>query len=166
MSVFSKDLREAAEVGASTNVVGNYELHDLVQLEYVFMFSYSKPNLKLSTVFRLLALSSKRNAILSVFSIRMGKYGLYNHIRLPWVGIRVGPLRQMLRAMNCVLKITSRKWTAKYNLSLFRPISHRSNIILRVGKDKCYTFTSHFLLSFTIGNSMKTAVSLLHALVR
>lgn len=35
VSVFSKDLREAAEVGASTNIVGNYELHDLVQLEYV-----------------------------------------------------------------------------------------------------------------------------------
>ena len=34
--MFSKDLREAAEVGSSTNVVGNYELHDLVQLEYVF----------------------------------------------------------------------------------------------------------------------------------
>ncbi|KAF8524357.1 transcription elongation factor Spt5 [Hysterangium stoloniferum] len=33
VSVFSKDLREAAEVGASTNVVGNYELHDLVQLD-------------------------------------------------------------------------------------------------------------------------------------
>jgi transcription elongation factor SPT5 len=35
VSVFSKDLREAAEVGAGTNIVGNYELHDLVQLEYV-----------------------------------------------------------------------------------------------------------------------------------
>jgi transcription elongation factor SPT5 len=35
ISVFSKDLREAAEVGSSTNIVGNYELHDLVQLEYV-----------------------------------------------------------------------------------------------------------------------------------
>ncbi|KAH9996227.1 hypothetical protein BJV77DRAFT_960644 [Russula vinacea] len=33
ISVFSKDLREAAEVGAGTNIVGNYELHDLVQLE-------------------------------------------------------------------------------------------------------------------------------------
>ncbi|KAF8655012.1 hypothetical protein AX16_003283 [Volvariella volvacea WC 439] len=33
VSVFSKDLREAAEVGSSTNVVGNYELHDLVQLD-------------------------------------------------------------------------------------------------------------------------------------
>ncbi|KAM6501207.1 transcription elongation factor SPT5 [Amanita muscaria] len=33
ISVFSKDLREAAEVGSSTNVVGNYELHDLVQLD-------------------------------------------------------------------------------------------------------------------------------------
>ncbi|KAH8829241.1 transcription elongation factor SPT5 [Flagelloscypha sp. PMI_526] len=33
ISVFSKDLREAAEVGASTNIVGNYELHDLVQLD-------------------------------------------------------------------------------------------------------------------------------------
>ncbi|KIJ26376.1 hypothetical protein M422DRAFT_100754, partial [Sphaerobolus stellatus SS14] len=33
VSVFSKDLREAAEVGASTNIVGNYELHDLVQLD-------------------------------------------------------------------------------------------------------------------------------------
>lgn len=33
VSVFSKDLREAAEVGSGTNVVGNYELHDLVQLE-------------------------------------------------------------------------------------------------------------------------------------
>jgi len=37
VSVFSKDLREASEVGASTNIVGNYELHDLVQLEYVFL---------------------------------------------------------------------------------------------------------------------------------
>ena len=36
VSVFSKDLREAAEVGTGTNIVGNYELHDLVQLEYVF----------------------------------------------------------------------------------------------------------------------------------
>ena len=35
MSVFSKDLREAAEVGSGTNIVGNYELHDLVQLEWV-----------------------------------------------------------------------------------------------------------------------------------
>ncbi|KAH9931558.1 uncharacterized protein B0H18DRAFT_989959 [Fomitopsis serialis] len=33
VSVFSKDLREAAEVGTGTNVVGNYELHDLVQLD-------------------------------------------------------------------------------------------------------------------------------------
>lgn len=33
--MFSKDLREAAEVGTGTNIVGNYELHDLVQLEYV-----------------------------------------------------------------------------------------------------------------------------------
>ena len=35
VSVFSKDLREAAEVGTGTNVVGDYELHDLVQLECV-----------------------------------------------------------------------------------------------------------------------------------
>ncbi len=35
ITVFSKDLRTAAEVGSSSNVVGNYELHDLVQLEYV-----------------------------------------------------------------------------------------------------------------------------------
>ena len=33
VSVFSKDLREAAEVGTGTNIVGNYELHDLVQIE-------------------------------------------------------------------------------------------------------------------------------------
>ncbi|KAF9267245.1 transcription elongation factor Spt5 [Marasmius fiardii PR-910] len=33
VSVFSKDLREAAEVGASTNIIGDYELHDLVQLD-------------------------------------------------------------------------------------------------------------------------------------
>ncbi|KAF5388735.1 hypothetical protein D9757_004857 [Collybiopsis confluens] len=33
VSVFSKDLREAAEVGNTTNVVGDYELHDLVQLD-------------------------------------------------------------------------------------------------------------------------------------
>ncbi|KII93202.1 hypothetical protein PLICRDRAFT_130771 [Plicaturopsis crispa FD-325 SS-3] len=33
VSVFSKDLREAAEVGSGTNIVGNYELHDLVQLD-------------------------------------------------------------------------------------------------------------------------------------
>ena len=40
VSVFSKDLREAAEVGASTNIVGNYELHDLVQLEYVISLNW------------------------------------------------------------------------------------------------------------------------------
>ncbi|KZP17373.1 hypothetical protein FIBSPDRAFT_30282 [Athelia psychrophila] len=33
VQVFSKDLREAAEVGSGTNTVGNYELHDLVQLD-------------------------------------------------------------------------------------------------------------------------------------
>ncbi|KIY63191.1 transcription elongation factor Spt5 [Cylindrobasidium torrendii FP15055 ss-10] len=33
VSVFSKDLREAAEVGSGTNIIGNYELHDLVQLD-------------------------------------------------------------------------------------------------------------------------------------
>ncbi|KAI6126791.1 hypothetical protein F5141DRAFT_1083369 [Pisolithus sp. B1] len=33
VSVFSKDRREAAEVGTGTNIVGNYELHDLVQLD-------------------------------------------------------------------------------------------------------------------------------------
>ncbi|KAG6832190.1 hypothetical protein H0H87_002300 [Tephrocybe sp. NHM501043] len=33
VSVFSKDLREAAEVGSGTNIVGDYELHDLVQLD-------------------------------------------------------------------------------------------------------------------------------------
>ncbi|GAW07474.1 transcription elongation factor spt5 [Lentinula edodes] len=33
VSVFSKDLREAAEVGNTTNIVGEYELHDLVQLD-------------------------------------------------------------------------------------------------------------------------------------
>ncbi|KAG8839542.1 transcription elongation factor spt5 [Serendipita sp. 400] len=33
ITVFSKDLRTAAEVGSSSNVVGNYELHDLVQLD-------------------------------------------------------------------------------------------------------------------------------------
>ncbi|KAJ3731768.1 transcription elongation factor SPT5 [Lentinula guzmanii] len=33
ISVFSKDLREAAEVGNTTNIVGEYELHDLVQLD-------------------------------------------------------------------------------------------------------------------------------------
>ncbi|KAG2030095.1 hypothetical protein BDR03DRAFT_1017528 [Suillus americanus] len=32
----SKDLCEAAEVGSGTNVVGNYELHDLVQLDVIF----------------------------------------------------------------------------------------------------------------------------------
>ncbi|KAK7036689.1 transcription elongation factor spt5 [Paramarasmius palmivorus] len=33
VSVFSKDLREAAEVGSGTNIIGDYELHDLVQLD-------------------------------------------------------------------------------------------------------------------------------------
>ncbi|KAH9169562.1 early transcription elongation factor of RNA pol II, NGN section-domain-containing protein, partial [Lactarius sanguifluus] len=33
VSVCSEDLREAAEVGTGTNIVGNYELHDLVQLD-------------------------------------------------------------------------------------------------------------------------------------
>ncbi|KDR77014.1 hypothetical protein GALMADRAFT_246210 [Galerina marginata CBS 339.88] len=33
ISVFSKDLREAAEVGSGSNIVGNYELYDLVQLD-------------------------------------------------------------------------------------------------------------------------------------
>ena len=33
VDVFTKDVREAAEVGAGVNVIGQYELHDLVQLE-------------------------------------------------------------------------------------------------------------------------------------
>ncbi|KAG8882142.1 transcription elongation factor spt5 [Tulasnella sp. 331] len=33
VTVFSKDVREAAETGAGTNTVGAYELHDLVQLD-------------------------------------------------------------------------------------------------------------------------------------
>lgn len=36
VTVFSKDVREAAEVGSGVNVIGQYELHDLVQLEQVF----------------------------------------------------------------------------------------------------------------------------------
>lgn len=35
VTVFAKDVREAAEVGNGTNAVGQYELHDLVQLEWV-----------------------------------------------------------------------------------------------------------------------------------
>jgi transcription elongation factor SPT5 len=33
VTVFSKDVREAAEVGSGVNVIGNFELHDMVQLE-------------------------------------------------------------------------------------------------------------------------------------
>lgn len=33
VSVFSRDVREAAEVGSGVNVIGGYELHDLVQLD-------------------------------------------------------------------------------------------------------------------------------------
>lgn len=39
IQVFSKDVREAAEVGSTSNTVGQYELHDLVQLECVLYFS-------------------------------------------------------------------------------------------------------------------------------
>ena len=38
VTVFSKDVREAAEVGSGVNVIGQYELHDLVQLECVQFF--------------------------------------------------------------------------------------------------------------------------------
>lgn len=33
VNVFAKDVREAAEVGSGVNVIGQYELHDLVQLD-------------------------------------------------------------------------------------------------------------------------------------
>jgi transcription elongation factor SPT5 len=33
VTVFSRDVREAAEVGSGVNVIGNFELHDMVQLE-------------------------------------------------------------------------------------------------------------------------------------
>jgi transcription elongation factor SPT5 len=33
VSVFAKDVREAAEIGSGVNTIGGYELHDLVQLE-------------------------------------------------------------------------------------------------------------------------------------
>ncbi|KAG1727075.1 uncharacterized protein EDB91DRAFT_1316334 [Suillus paluster] len=59
VSVFSKDLREAAEVGSGTNIVGNYELHDLVQLELSVSFS-------------------KLSETPSVFLIRMVKYNWCN----------------------------------------------------------------------------------------
>lgn len=35
VSVFAKDVREAAEVGSGVNVIGGFELHDLVQVECV-----------------------------------------------------------------------------------------------------------------------------------
>lgn len=38
IKVFAKDVREAAEVGSTSNTVGQYELHDLVQLECVPLF--------------------------------------------------------------------------------------------------------------------------------
>lgn len=37
VTVFVKDVREAAEVGSGVNVIGQYELYDLVQLEYVLL---------------------------------------------------------------------------------------------------------------------------------
>ena len=75
VSVFSKDLREAAEVGTSTNVIGNYELHDLVQLEYVASHSVME-SLKhnRSTASRLSVSSSKQKEIRSVFWTRMAKF--------------------------------------------------------------------------------------------
>lgn len=38
VTVFSKDVREAAEVTLGQTMIGNYELHDLVQLEYASLF--------------------------------------------------------------------------------------------------------------------------------
>ncbi len=35
IKVFTRDVREAAEVGAGANRVGQYELHDLVLIEWV-----------------------------------------------------------------------------------------------------------------------------------
>ncbi|KAG2030096.1 hypothetical protein BDR03DRAFT_1017530 [Suillus americanus] len=55
----SKDLREAAKVGSGTNIVGNYELHDLVQLE--LSVSFSKPSETLSVF--LTRMNSDQHAI-------------------------------------------------------------------------------------------------------
>lgn len=41
VQVFAKDVREAAEVGSGVNVIGQYELYDLVQLEWVLFFEFS-----------------------------------------------------------------------------------------------------------------------------
>lgn len=41
VKVFAKDLRVAAEITLGKTSIGNYELHDLVQLEYVFLSSFS-----------------------------------------------------------------------------------------------------------------------------
>jgi hypothetical protein len=91
VSVFSKDLREAAEVGSGTNIVGNYELHDLVQLECVIFvqFVFSMPDHHI-IVLKLLVLFSKLNVIRSVSSTKMVKFALYNPTKSPCVETQTG----------------------------------------------------------------------------
>jgi hypothetical protein len=79
--VFSKDLREAAEVGTGTNIVGNYELHDLVQLEYVVPLSVFCEDLTPNLAIRPSVSSSKLSATPSAYWTRMGKCVWSNHTR-------------------------------------------------------------------------------------
>ena len=56
ITVFAKDVREAAEVGSGVNTIGQYQLHDLVQLECVYRltimhfanecFAIQRPNMR------------------------------------------------------------------------------------------------------------------------
>lgn len=69
VTVFSKDVREAAEVGSGVNTIGNYQLHDLVQLESVPSFSTPRPPLTIvSAVPRRRESSSKSRGTCSASS--------------------------------------------------------------------------------------------------
>lgn len=96
--MFSKDLREAAEVGSGTNVVGNYELHDLVQLEYVDYPSYLRVFIYYRCAACRLSVSfSKPNGSLSVFLTRMVKYDWCNLTKYRCGGT---PIVLLLRTLN------------------------------------------------------------------
>lgn len=116
--MFSKDLREAAEVGSGTNVVGNYELHDLVQLEWVdylyillCLFDHRCAACKLSVSF------SKPNETPSVFLTRMVRYDWYSLTKYRCGGTLIVPLLRTLKVTSSVYKIMSRRLKERLVLS-------------------------------------------------
>ena len=93
ITVFSKDLREASDSGLAGGL-GRYDIHDLVQLEYISPMDPKKGPANVTTVLPLLDVSPRWIVSPCVYLIRMALFALSCPLKYPTKSKSVGmPLR-------------------------------------------------------------------------